>query len=315
MALRAATGRKFDETSRQTEKTFPQRRFGLGKSRYRRRGHRKTRRLLLFVLFGKRLLRSLVQLRARRGAVEKLLGKWEKNPANPILPANDVWQCPGHGTIVKTPDGADFLLYHAYRKRADAFNIGREALLDKVEWTKDGWATINGGRGASNTANLPFASSKQQKSGVFVDEFDDSVLSPNWQLPLSPTETIDLKSGTLSFAANDAGEAVIATRTVSGNYMATVLIKTANMSADEISRAVGLQLARSRRRHQSRRGKSFRFPARRQQTANRSERGHKSGAKYLSADDRARRRDLPVCLQLQWRRLDGFGRARHRQPR
>ena len=24
-----------------------------------------------------------------------LLGKWEKNPANPILAANDVWQCPG----------------------------------------------------------------------------------------------------------------------------------------------------------------------------------------------------------------------------
>ena len=42
-----------------------------------------------------------------------LLGKWEKNPANPILAANDVWQCPGHGTIVKTPDGSDFLLYHA----------------------------------------------------------------------------------------------------------------------------------------------------------------------------------------------------------
>jgi len=163
-----------------------------------------------------------------------LLGKWEKNPANPILPANDVWQCPGHGTIVKTTEGADFLLYHAYRKRADAFNIGREALLDKVEWTSDGWATINNGKGPSNAARLPVASSKQQPNSVFVDEFDSSVLSPNWQLPLSPTETIDLKSGTLAFAANDASEAVIATRTVSGNYLATTLIKTANMSADEI---------------------------------------------------------------------------------
>ena len=163
-----------------------------------------------------------------------LLGKWEKNPANPILAANEVWQCPGHGTIVKTPDGADFLLYHAYRKRSDAFNIGREALLDKVEWTKDGWATINGGRGASNTANVPFSWAKQEKSLGFIDEFDNSILSPNYQLPMSPSEKIDLKAGTLAFGADDTSEAVIATRTVSGDYTATTLIKSANMATDEI---------------------------------------------------------------------------------
>jgi xylan 1,4-beta-xylosidase len=164
-----------------------------------------------------------------------LLGTWEKNPANPILPANDVWQCPGHGTIVETPDGSDFLLYHAYRKRADAFNIGREALLDKIEWTADGWAAINGGRGPSNTAKLPFPSpANAAKSSAFTDEFTESILSPNWQFPLAPPETVDPKNGTLSFAAGDGGEAVIATRTVSGNYMATTLIKTAATAADEI---------------------------------------------------------------------------------
>jgi beta-xylosidase len=163
-----------------------------------------------------------------------LLGKWEKNPANPILAANEVWQCPGHGTIVKTPDGADFLLYHAYRKRSDAFNIGREALLDKVEWTKDGWATINGGRGASNTANVPFSWAKQEKSLGFIDEFDNSILSPNYQLPMSPSEKIDLKAGTLAFGADDTSEAIIAIRTVSGDYTATTLIKSANMATDEI---------------------------------------------------------------------------------
>lgn len=163
-----------------------------------------------------------------------LLGKWEKNPANPILAANEVWQCPGHGTIVKTPDGADFLLYHAYRKRADAFNIGREALLDRVEWTKDGWATINGGRGASSNANLPFSWAKQDKKLSFIDEFDASFLSPNYQLPASPTEAVDLKAGTLAFAASDTSEAVIAERTVSGNYTAETFIKSASAAADEI---------------------------------------------------------------------------------
>ncbi len=162
------------------------------------------------------------------------MGKWEKNPANPILAANDVWQCPGHGTIVKTADGADYLLYHAYRKRADAFNVGREVLLDKIEWTKDGWATINNGHGASATANLPFVSAKQERNSLFVDEFENSILSPSYQLPLAPSEIIDLKTGTLAFGASDTSEAVVATRTVSGDYAATVLIKNASAAADEI---------------------------------------------------------------------------------
>ena len=40
----------------------------------------------------------------------KLLGPWEKNPQNPILAANENWRCPGHGSIVSTPDGRDFSL-------------------------------------------------------------------------------------------------------------------------------------------------------------------------------------------------------------
>jgi len=162
------------------------------------------------------------------------LGKWEKNPLNPILKANYEWQCPGHGTIVKTPDGADFLLYHAYRKRADAFNIGREALLDRVEWTKNGWATINGGRGASKMANLPFARSKQEVNSTFVDEFDDPDLSLRYQVPISPTEYFDLREGTLSFCAGDTSEGVVARRTVSGDYTATTYIRLLQPTAPEI---------------------------------------------------------------------------------
>jgi beta-xylosidase len=164
---------------------------------------------------------------------KKLLGKWEKNPANPILAANDAWQCPGHGTIVKTPDGSDYLLYHAYRKRGDAFNIGREALLDKVEWTADGWATINNGKGASVSSSLPLSFTVQPKSSAFVDEFEGPALSPAWQMHSLSTENIDLKGGTLAFRAADASEAVIATRTVSGDYAASTLIKTVDMTIDE----------------------------------------------------------------------------------
>ena len=75
----------------------------------------------------------------------KLLGPWEKSQNNPILKDNEDWQCPGHGSIVSTPDGRDFLLYHSYRKSRETFSVGREALLDEVRWGADGWPVINCG--------------------------------------------------------------------------------------------------------------------------------------------------------------------------
>lgn len=171
-----------------------------------------------------------------------LLGKWEKNPNNPILAANEVWQCPGHGSIVRTPNGVDYLLYHAYRKRSDAFNIGREALLDRIEWTADGWAQINGGRGPSNTAALPFANSRQKPfSGIF-NEFNDSRIEPDWQYPMFNDQIFQLENGFLKIAPTEnqlslekMPELVLAERTVSGNYTATARIDFANLKAEEFA--------------------------------------------------------------------------------
>ncbi|HEX9928322.1 MAG TPA: family 43 glycosylhydrolase [Pyrinomonadaceae bacterium] len=171
-----------------------------------------------------------------------LLGKWEKNPKNPILAANDVWQCPGHGSMVKTPDGADYLLYHAYRKRSDAFNIGRETLLDKIEWTADGWAQINGGRGPSNTAALPFANSPQKPLAGIFNEFNESRIEPDWQYPLFNDQIFRLENGFLKIAPTEKQlasermpELVLAERTVSGNYTATARIDVSNLKADEFA--------------------------------------------------------------------------------
>src|SRR6185436_14973104 len=61
-----------------------------------------------------------------------LLGPWEKNPKNPILPANAAWRCPGHGSIVSTPGGRDFLLYHSYHAQTFTY-VGRQGLLDEVK--------------------------------------------------------------------------------------------------------------------------------------------------------------------------------------
>jgi xylan 1,4-beta-xylosidase len=168
-----------------------------------------------------------------------LLGPWEKNPKNPILDENETWQCPGHGSIVTTPDGRDFLLYHAYRKRADAFNIGREALLDEVKWNENGWPTINEGKGPSRTAAAPLVPTSPSVRAEFFDGFTSSELEPSWQWPMSNEQMarIDVASGFLILAPSGAPAtdkltgAVLGQRARSGDYVATTLVDMRGLAA------------------------------------------------------------------------------------
>lgn len=169
-----------------------------------------------------------------------LLGNWEKNPANPILAGNEDWRCPGHGSIVETPDGRDFLLYHANRRNPLEFGIGRQALLDEVVF-RDGWATINNGRGASSDAATPLKNTAQQL--IFAnlsDEFSGSFLAPQWSQSLNQSDTKRINGGFLTLAqtvdqlsAEKTPEIVVAQRTVSANYTAATQIDYAKLKSRE----------------------------------------------------------------------------------
>ncbi|HYE64414.1 MAG TPA: family 43 glycosylhydrolase [Pyrinomonadaceae bacterium] len=169
--------------------------------------------------------------RARR-----LLGPWEKNPANPILKGNETWKCPGHGTIVRDPRGRHFLLYHAYHPK-DSVYVGRQALLDEVLWGADGWPTINGGRGPSKTAPSPHGVTERDEEYTFFDEFTASQLIPGWQWPQSnePTKRIErAQAGRLHLSptsahAGDVIGAIAARSTTTGDYVATTMIDTREM--------------------------------------------------------------------------------------
>ncbi len=191
-----------------------------------------------------------------------LLGIWEKNPKNPILPANETWQCPGHGSIVDTPDGRFYLLYHAYGKGSEAFSIGREALLDEVKFT-NGWATINDGKGASKTADVPFKNTKQQSIfSLTSDEFNQNFLASIWSQPLFYDATAQIKDGFVTLAPTEKQlaiekmpEIVLAERTVSGTYTATTRIDFAKIGGEEFAgisayswrgNAVGISLGNGR---------------------------------------------------------------------
>jgi xylan 1,4-beta-xylosidase len=83
-----------------------------------------------------------------------LFGPWERDPGNPILSSNQAWHCPGHASPVSDGAGRLFLLYHAYPAGGSA-NAPRDALLDVVAWSPDGWPAINGGQGASTSTSVP----------------------------------------------------------------------------------------------------------------------------------------------------------------
>lgn len=172
----------------------------------------------------------------------KLLGPWEKNLANPILAANDEWQCPGHGSIVSTPDGRNFLLYHSYRRRADTFNVGRESLLDEVVWGADEWPSINGGRGPSNSGPSPLGIDEKEDEAELFDGFNSVQLDPVWQWPMRYEQSARVeveRGGRLLLTATKARTpddewtgAVLARRATSGDYTAITTVETGAMRAE-----------------------------------------------------------------------------------
>jgi beta-xylosidase len=161
-----------------------------------------------------------------------LLGPWEKYATNPIIAANRDWQCPGHGSIVETKDGRDFLLYHSYRQRPDTFSVGREPVLDEVRWMADGWPVVGEGRGPSSVAPSPFGDAGGARETEFFDGFVDARLSPEWQWPLGSEQAARVEvagGGHLVLEPSEATAdtltgAVVARRTTSGDYVATALV-------------------------------------------------------------------------------------------
>lgn len=150
-----------------------------------------------------------------------LLGPWEKYAQNPIVRNDDEWRCPGHGSVVTDPLGRTFLMYHAYNRRGAVY-VGREAVLDEVLWTADGWPEVKR-RGVSVSSAAPLGISEKNAEYSVEDRFTDAVLNPMWQWPhVEPPQTTTGNGLTLapSGAVEHPLAAVIARATVSPDYTA-----------------------------------------------------------------------------------------------
>jgi beta-xylosidase len=109
----------------------------------------------------------VIEARAR-----SLAGPWENSPSNPIVhtwSADEPWWSKGHGTLID--DGHDhwWIVYHAYEN--GAYPLGRQTLIEPVEWTADGWV-----RAAPDAPRVPEAVQDMPLS----DDFAGPTLGLQW---------------------------------------------------------------------------------------------------------------------------------------
>jgi beta-xylosidase len=170
-----------------------------------------------------------------------LLGPYEKYAKNPIVSGNQKWVCPGHGSIVVDSRDRDFFLYHAYEAK-DFIFVGRQALLDRVDWNSDDWPVIDANRGPSMSAPLPFPTRAPKHNPlVYVDSFHEARLRPEWQWPWDKPPEVSLadhNQGWLELApsssnANDRIGGVLALEPSTGDYEATVKLDQAGLHEDD----------------------------------------------------------------------------------
>lgn len=168
-----------------------------------------------------------------------LLGNWEKYSENPILKGNENFNCPGHGSAVTLEDGRTFFMYHAYDPK-DFQYVGRQALIDEVNWTTDGWATINNGRGASKVSPAPLGVAEKDEEYRFFDDFNSPTLTFGLQWQQNNVPNYRINGGFLELSPNAQNatnpiSGIMAYQTTVGSYNATTLLDVRSVSKGAIA--------------------------------------------------------------------------------
>jgi beta-xylosidase len=134
-----------------------------------------------------------------------IYGPWEKYAQNPILYGGGQWRCPGHGTMVTTPQGRYFYLYHAYNTATNVYT-GRQGLIDEIVWdaATGGWPSFRYGTIPSIQAAAPHAGSVQHAVEDFSLKFDSDASVVEWMWDASQNiPAYQIKNGQLTLVGND----------------------------------------------------------------------------------------------------------------
>ncbi|WP_430971859.1 glycoside hydrolase family 43 protein [Sunxiuqinia rutila] len=148
---------------------------------------------------------------------KNLRAGWEQNP-EPILQGGETWRCTGHGTLVNTPDGRYFYMYHSYNAIDFEF-IGRQGMLDEMFWNEEtGWPYFKNGT-ASVSAPVPFENKVQRIDSVFTDDFstDEYLSFLEWDI-IGVKPDAKVADGELIITPQESGISFLGLRPEKGNY-------------------------------------------------------------------------------------------------
>ncbi|WP_291104578.1 MULTISPECIES: family 43 glycosylhydrolase [unclassified Flavobacterium] len=109
------------------------------------------------------------------------LGPWENSPNNPILRTVDrseKWWSKGHGTLFEDTNQQWWMVFHAYEN--GHYNMGRQTLLQPVEWTKDGWFKFPDAIKTDKPIKKPLGAAPKS-TFTLNDTFDGNDLKLQWQ--------------------------------------------------------------------------------------------------------------------------------------
>lgn len=109
------------------------------------------------------------------------LGPWENSPYNPIIrtqSSSERWWSKGHGTILEDAKGNWWIVYHAYEN--GHYNMGRQTLLEPIEWTKDGWFKTPAGIKTDRPIKRPSGIASVSTYSL-SDDFTGKTLKPHWK--------------------------------------------------------------------------------------------------------------------------------------
>ncbi len=114
---------------------------------------------------------------------KNLNGPWENSPYNPVVrtaSAAEKWWSRGHATLVEGPDGKQwYLVYHAYEN--GYYNLGRQTLLEPVEWTADGWVKASG-YDVSRPIPMPAGGAAVPHGYALSDDFSTDRIGTAWTI-------------------------------------------------------------------------------------------------------------------------------------
>jgi xylan 1,4-beta-xylosidase len=129
-------------------------------------------------------------------------GPWEDCPANPIVHTRskaEPWWSRGHASVVQGPAGDWWMAYHGYENGYRT--LGRQLLLEPVEWTADGWLRAKGG-----TLDRPLPKPRGGRAGpgapALSDDFSQDRLGVQWCL-------VDPAAGELQRVRREPGALVL----------------------------------------------------------------------------------------------------------